>query len=212
MKNIFLAAALTLSSFGFSQVLIGAKATASPLVTNDSVSLEFGVGNRGVLLPWVFGDLAPSGTGASTYTQLSGNTAVDGTLIFDLSDNRVKFRAGGAWVSLSDNNTTGTTGGASPTTIDTTGTTIKGGVNGRDIQDNRNNAATAKAVISKVATTADTADGILVLSDDNRAMILPKVASPHLNIINPDAGMIVYDTTKKQLAVFNGKVWSFWKP
>jgi hypothetical protein len=43
-------------------------------------------------------------------------------------------------------------------------------------------------------------------------MVLPKVASPHLNIISPSAGMIVYDTIKKQLAVYNGTVWSFWKP
>ncbi|WP_262907374.1 hypothetical protein [Chryseobacterium sp. LC2016-27] len=43
-------------------------------------------------------------------------------------------------------------------------------------------------------------------------MILPKVASPHLNIINPSAGMMVYDTVKKQLAIYNGTVWSFWKP
>ena len=54
--------------------------------------------------------------------------------------------------------------------------------------------------------------GILVLADTDKAMVLPKVASPHLNIVNPAAGMMVYDTTSKQLAVFNGTVWSFWKP
>ncbi|WP_426480116.1 hypothetical protein [Chryseobacterium sp. R2ACT005] len=48
--------------------------------------------------------------------------------------------------------------------------------------------------------------------DVNKAMILPKIASPHLNIVNPAAGMMVYDTTKKQLAIYNGTVWSFWKP
>ncbi|MFN8364299.1 MAG: hypothetical protein U0T78_03115 [Cloacibacterium normanense] len=59
--------------------------------------------------------------------------------------------------------------------------------------------------------STDTTLGILVLADTNKAMVLPKAASPHLNIVNP-SGMIVYDTTKKQLAVFNGTVWSFWKP
>ena len=58
----------------------------------------------------------------------------------------------------------------------------------------------------------DTTPGILVLADTNKAMVLPKVASPHLNIVNPSPGMMVYDTTSKQLAVFNGTVWSFWKP
>ena len=60
--------------------------------------------------------------------------------------------------------------------------------------------------------TLDSAPGILVLTDTNKAMILPKVASPHLNIINPSAGMMAYDTVKRQLAVFNGTVWSFYKP
>ena len=39
-----------------------------------------------------------------------------------------------------------------------------------------------------------------------------QVPSPHQNIINPEPGVMVYDATTKQLAVFNGKVWSFWKP
>ena len=60
-------------------------------------------------------------------------------------------------------------------------------------------------------TTAAPAAGILVLEDQTKAMVLPRVASPHLNIIDPAPGMMVYDTTAKQLAVFNGTVWSFWK-
>jgi len=42
--------------------------------------------------------------------------------------------------------------------------------------------------------------------------VLPKMASPHLNIINPAPGMIVYDTTAKLMTVFNGSVWTFWRP
>ena len=53
---------------------------------------------------------------------------------------------------------------------------------------------------------------ILVLEDANKAMVLPTVPNPHVNIVNPEPGMMVYDTTAKQLAVFNGTVWSFWKP
>ncbi len=52
----------------------------------------------------------------------------------------------------------------------------------------------------------------IIEKKSNKAMILPKVASPHLNIKNPAPGMIVYDTDARQLAVFNGTVWSFWKP
>ena len=55
-------------------------------------------------------------------------------------------------------------------------------------------------------------EGILVLENTNQAMVLPKVASPHLNILNPTPGLMVFDTASGQLAVFNGSVWTFWKP
>jgi len=78
------------------------------------------------------------------------------------------------------------------------------------IQQSKTELTTAKTMIG--TNTSDLANGILVLSDTNKAMILPKVASPHLNIISPAPGMMVYDTVKKQLVVYNGTVWSFWKP
>ncbi|MFC7346078.1 hypothetical protein ACFQO9_05010 [Chryseobacterium zhengzhouense] len=89
--------------------------------------------------------------------------------------------------------------------VDTTGTA--------DIllQTTKTESGTAKAAIGATGAT-DTTAGVLVLSDTNKAMILPQVASPHLNIVNPAPGMMAYDTVKKQLAVYNGSVWSFWKP
>ena len=57
----------------------------------------------------------------------------------------------------------------------------------------------AKAIIGTVLPTSP--PGILILEDSNKAMVLPKVASPHLNIIKPSAGMMVYDTTSKMFAV-----------
>lgn len=53
-------------------------------------------------------------------------------------------------------------------------------------------------------------EGVLVLDDPARALILPKVASPHLNIKNPEAGLICYDTDSDMLAVYDGKQWAFW--
>ena len=155
-----------------SQVAIGKAA-----VTNTSVSLEFGNANKGLLLPWV-----------SSAASVSG--AVDGTIIYDTSDKKVKYRKAGSWIDLS---------------VDATG------IVDTAIQDPLTENPTAKMVIGTNGAS-DTTPGILVLSDSDKAMILPKVASPHLNIINPSSGMMVYDTTAKQLAVFNGTVWSFWKP
>ncbi len=146
-------------------------------VSNSSVSLEFGNGNKGVILPWV--------TSASSVL-----LAVDGTIIFDTTDKKVKYMKNGNWFDLSVDNT---------------------GVVDTSLQDSKKELASAKVAIGLNGAT-DTTIGILVLTDTDKAMVLPKVASPHLNIINPSAGMMVYDTTAHQLAVFNGTVWSFWKP
>ncbi len=146
-------------------------------VSNKSVSLEFGVANRGLLLPWV--------TSAASVTG-----AVDGTFIYDTSDRKIKYLNSGSWVDLS---------------VDTTG------VVDTSLQDSKTELPDAKFAIG-VNGDKDTTPGILVLTDTNKVMILPKVASPHLSIINPSAGTIAYDTVKRQLAVFNGTVWSFWSP
>jgi len=123
------------------------------------------------------------------YVENKSGITENGSVIYDNSDHKVKYLKDNSWFDLSvDGN------GTSDISIQTTKTEL----------------ATAKTTIG-TNTTMDS-EGILVLSDANKAMILPRVASPHLNIINPAAGMMVYDTTKKQLAVYNGTVWSFWKP
>lgn len=142
-------------------------------VTNDSVSLEFGSGNRGLILPWVDSEAAVVG-------------AVDGTLIFDIDDKTLKVRQNGAWLPF-----TNPSAGAVNTAL----------------QDGLPEDITAKV---SVGSTVSAVPGILVLEDNDKAMILPKVESPHLNINNPEAGTIVFDTKKQQVAVFNGVNWEFW--
>ena len=116
--------------------------------------------------------------------------AVNGTIVYNTSDRKVYVKYASGWRDLS---------------VDTTGTVTT------TLQDALSDLDTAKVLIGGDPAT-DTTPGILVLADTDKAMVLPKVASPHLNIVNPAPGMMVYDTTKKQLAVFNGTVWSFWKP
>ena len=116
--------------------------------------------------------------------------AVNGTIVYNTADRKVYVKYASGWRDLS---------------VDTSGTVTT------TLQDSLTDQDTAKVLIGGDPST-DTTPGILVLADTNKAMVLPKVASPHLNIVNPSPGMMVYDTTKKQLAVFNGKVWSFWKP
>jgi len=153
-----------------SQVAIG-----KTNVTNTSVSLEFAnTENKGMIVP---------------YVESTASSTENGTIIYDVTDHKMKYLKQGSWFDLS---------------IDTTGQANIA------IQQSKTELTTAKTMIG--TNTSDPANGILVLSDTNKAMILPKVASPHLNIISPAPGMMVYDTVKKQLVVYNGTVWSFWKP
>lgn len=176
MKNIFTILFALLSVSIFSQVAIGKASVASP-----SVSLDFGTGNRGMVLPWVTSTAAVTGV-------------VNGTMVYDLTDKKVKVKYNAAWKDLS---------------VNTQGTTVDPltSVDGVLIQNSATENTLAKSAIGTLTATP----GLLVLEDTTKAMVLPKVASPHLNIINPAPGMIVYDTFNKQLAVFNGFVWSFWK-
>ncbi len=144
--------------------------------------------------------MAYNATTEAGYRGMQG-TVVDGTIILDLSDKKVKYRRNNAWSPLT---------GALPLTA---GATTYNTFNTIDssLQDNKKEGTTAKAAIGNNGAT-DTTAGILVLTDSDKAMVLPKVESPHLNIKNPTPGMMAYDTTKKQLAVYNGTIWSFWKP
>lgn len=177
MKNTIIAFFLLLSLSIGAQVAIG-KTT----VSNNAVSLEFGNADRGMVLPWVTNTTAVTGV-------------VNGTMVYDLSDKKVKVKYAAAWKDLSIN-TAGTT--VDPITT----------VDGVTIQNAGTENTGSKVAIGTVTATP----GILVLEDTNKAMVLPKVASPHVNIKNPAPGMMVYDTTTKLLVVFNGNVWTFWRP
>lgn len=174
MQKQLLPAALLFVAMGTmkSQIAIG-----KPTVTNTSVSLEFAdTENRGLIVP---------------YVETATGITVNGTIIYDTADHKVKYlKDNGTWTDLSVDNT-----GTADIMVQTT----------------KVESGTAKVAIG-IAGASDPTSGVLVLSDSNKAMILPKVASPHLNIVNPAPGMLAYDTVKKQLAVYNGTVWSFWKP
>lgn len=182
MKNILTTISILISTCALAQVAIGKTS-----VTTPSVSLEFGNENKGIVLPWVNGtsNITPYITGYS-----ESDIIENGTLVYDTNDKKVKIKYATGWRDLS---------------VDTTG------IVDTTLQNSLNDLPKAKTQIGGTPST-DTTAGILVLADTDKAMILPKVASPHLNIINPAAGMMAYDTVKKQLAVFNGSVWTFWKP
>ncbi|UKB85990.1 hypothetical protein LF887_10295 [Chryseobacterium sp. MEBOG06] len=109
-----------------------------------------------------------------------------GTLLMDKNDKVVKMNVESVWVPLSD---PGALAGAFFNT------------NGEIPGQNR--------IIMGASTTA--APGILVLESFSKALVLPKIANPHINVKSPYPGMICYDTISKSMAVFDGLKWSYWK-
>ncbi len=193
MKKSLIIFCTAFSLASFAQVAIGKSEItklSDNVTPNPGISLEFGpdtTEKKGIIVPWVnaTSNSSPFITG---YT--GTNTIVDGTIVYDTADHKVKYKKAGIWFDLSvDGN------GAASTAL----------------QDSKTELTNARAAIG-ADSAGDSTPGILVLTDKDKAMILPKVALPHLNIKNPAAGMLVYDTTNRQLAVFNGANWSFWKP
>ncbi|MCJ7932592.1 MAG: hypothetical protein MUW56_02890 [Chryseobacterium sp.] len=168
IKNISIAVALVVFNSFFAQIAIGKQG-----VDGNSTVLDFDnvSGNtKGLILPATSG--FPTGN------------LVNGTFIFDVTDNKVKVYENDTWKSLSD----------------------AGSLGAVVVNDS---AELGKGVVMGAASSS--ADGVLVLEAPDKAMILPKIAAPHLNVKNPYPGMVCYDTTSKTLAVFDGSVWNYWK-
>lgn len=113
---------------------------------------------------------------------------VEGTIFFDSSSNyMMKYYNGTTNINL--------TGGAAHPTATQAPTPI-------GAED-----ATKQTIIGAKTTSAV---GAVVLESTTKVMVLPLVTNPHLNIINPSSGMIVYDPTNHKLCTFNGAQWTFW--
>lgn len=184
MKRLY---AIILSTIGIisvaSQVSIGKNASQT------GVSLEFGTGNKGLILPWV--------TNAAGVSLNPNANQKGGAFILDVAERKVKMsNKAGAWVDLS---------------VHTNEAPATGGNLAIDNSLQLLPAIEQLNAKSQIGTTVDATPGILVLSDTNKAMIPPLVTSPETAIKNPAPGMIVFDPVKKLFCVYNGTVWTYWR-
>jgi hypothetical protein len=182
MKTIYTIALSLFSTLGYSQVIIGDAIGTVPSGQKTSVLLEFAAGQNK-------GIILPY-----TTTLPSGAGLVPGTIILDATNAtkaRVKMYNGTSWIDLSSGHDGDVTGALT-------------------LQPTTTPSPSAKVIIGANSTSAD---GILVLESTNKAMVLPMVVDVN-NILEPSAGMMVYVNKPglKRLAVFNGSVWTFWKP
>lgn len=107
-----------------------------------------------------------------------------GTFVFDGTSSRTKYYDGTNWIEL-----TGQTGVSK--------TLLAGNEQNRS----------AGVILGDPASTAR---GVLVFEAPDKAMILPKVINPELNVKSPSAGMICYDPVAKLVCFYNGVSWAFW--
>ncbi|MEZ4854174.1 hypothetical protein [Flavobacterium sp.] len=115
----------------------------------------------------------------------TGTAATNGTIIYDYNNGCVKIRQNNAWENLT------------PKVGDTSTINL--------------NTATDSGNGVVIGTNPATADGVLVLESNSKALILPRIDQPHLNLVNPHPGTMCYDTYNKALAVFDGSKWYFYK-
>ncbi len=155
--------------------------------TKTSVILEFAANqNKGIIVPYV-----------RTLPVASAQNR--GTILLDASDAtkaRFKFSTETDWVDLSGQD------------ADVSAVLLT-----QPVASASTVAASAKTIIG---ATSSTADGVLVLESNTKAMVLPTVTDVQ-NIPKPSPGMMVYvtgvePTFIKRLAVFNGSKWSYWRP
>lgn len=192
MKKVFLILGILIFGMGNSQVIIGDNVgTAS---NKTSVLLEFANGqNKGIILPYL--RTIPTGAGL-----------VEGTIILDASTsssakvlyyNGVTTDGKTGWVDLSSGHGANVSTFLSEQPLSTGANAV--------VEDEG-----AKAIIGAETTSAQ---GVLVLESNTKAMVLPMVESTD-NVLDPAPGMMVFinKTGAKRLAVFNGEGWTYWKP
>lgn len=165
------------------QAQVGIGRNAEVKTSEPSVLLKFGdENNKGLILP---------------YVRTLPQNPVPGTVLLDATDPakaRVKFYSGNAvqpWTDLSGKD-------GNVTTEITTQPTLT-------------EEEKSKVIIGAATSSAD---GVLVLESDTKAMVLPVVTDVQ-QVPSPSPGMMVYvkgTADHKRLAVYNGTVWSFWKP
>ncbi|MEG0188568.1 hypothetical protein [Algoriella sp.] len=119
----------------------------------------------------------------------STNIENNGMFLFDETEQIVKVLENGIWKNLSD----------------------KGSSKNLYTTDRVKNTSPEVGEGIIIGDTSTKANAILALESLNKAMRLPQIANPHLNVKSPYPGMMCFDTVSNTLAVFDGENWNYWK-
>lgn len=130
-------------------------------------------------------DFAENSNKGLILPQIQGDiTAIPGMLVYNADLKKVQFYNGDNWQDLS----------------------MKEGI--VDLTETADLAETGAGIIIGNAETAP--EGVLVLNEIGKALVLPKNQTPWINIKNPEPGTITYDPENDLICIFNGLEWAFW--
>ncbi|MCF2221489.1 hypothetical protein H9Q08_19675 [Chryseobacterium sp. PS-8] len=166
MKKIIYILCLPIFHIAYGQVAIG---NSPSFVTANGV-LDLSTETNPIILPNISSRPA---------------NAVEGTLIFDNSTNKIEYKNDSSWVELTLN-----AGNKNTPTAALLHTTEPEGV--------------------IIGSNLSQAPGVLVLEKNNLGLVLPRNPLP-TSISKPTSGSLIYDNSKNMLAVYNGTEWSFWE-
>lgn len=149
------------------------------------VDAQVAIGKESLTNPSVLLEFGTEAKGIILPSVASAPGAAGGTFIFNTTDRSVQVFQNTGWTLLTDSNQ----GVAHPYT----------------------NSGTETGTGIIIGAAASAKPGVLVMESTAKAMVLPKVANPHLNLRGAIAGTMVYDTVSSALAVYDGVQWSYWK-
>jgi len=222
MKNIYIKIVLLILPISiYCQVKIGGLQTN---VIHESVILQFGdstdgtitnPNDKGLLLPTIISD----------YVKMKSDN--EGTLFYDVKDGKIKV------LSKIKNTRSGENGLYFDEITPLEGNPLKHFKiyfepqnihlnENRDISflpsdyllilNNLSNSLEdekTKGII--IGNESSDSDGALIIEAQGKGILLPRVYQPHINIKNPDPGLVCFDTDKGMIALFDGNVWHYYK-
>lgn len=108
----------------------------------------------------------------------------NGTFVYNTTTNSIQVLVASSWKNLTE------LGPGIPHTFTNCGLDVGNGVIMGSESSNKN--------------------GALILESTTKALVLPHVQNPHLNMKGVIAGTVVYDSVSDTFAVFDGKNWNYW--
>ncbi|WP_147439140.1 hypothetical protein [Faecalibacter macacae] len=181
-KYIYLLSLFCLANFTSAQMKIG----ENNKITNSSVLLEFdnlnGANKKGIVLPVYY--MPPS--------RRSLENIKNGTFVVDYASNQIKVYENDKWVFLT------------PTDRNILRKPIR--------NDDSNNIGKGVLITDdKNVSENYESQGGLELVSETKALVLPHIKNPHLNVTRPIMGFMCYDTVTESIAMFDGTYWHYWK-